>query len=63
MHHLLPVVSLVGGTRFCDRLGNSDVIVWYLKVATIICGCEACRVIIFLLDLSSWSCMIQVKTL
>jgi hypothetical protein len=58
---LPPVDSAVGGTKHCGYLGKSDGVL-HLKAASIICGCEACKVIIFLLDLSSWSRTHQANT-
>jgi hypothetical protein len=54
MNYLVLFVSSVGGLGFAVVFGESDVV--YLKAVTVICGCKAFRVIIFLLDLS------QVKT-
>jgi hypothetical protein len=39
--YLLPVDS-TGGTKHGGRCGKSDVVVLHLKVASTICGCEAC---------------------
>jgi hypothetical protein len=44
--YLLLVDSAVGGTKYCNRLGKSDVIELHLKVASTIRGCEAYGVII-----------------
>jgi hypothetical protein len=61
--HLLPGDSAVGGTKYCGRLGKSDVVVLHLKVASTIRGCEEYGVmILFSMDLSARSRTNLVKT-